>query len=179
MKLDPPPTLAPPWRSVFAWQSANTCLDYHLNRHYQDLYPATQISRNIRNRLESIFDALDELGRITCTRCPEICCLSASPWYDLRDLVYLHLNQLPIPLSQTISGIRETCCYISDRGCTLPRIIRPWICTWYLCPTQTACTRKSNDGRPQTLSRTLEEVKTLRKDLEDEFIRVVTSKLPP
>jgi hypothetical protein len=91
----------------------------------------------------------------------------------MRDLVYLHLNQLPIPLSQTISGIGETCCYISHRGCKLPRSIRPWICTWYLCPSQTANARNNKAGRRRALSRALEEIKALRKDLEDEFIRVI------
>ncbi len=173
MKLDPPPTLSPPWRSVSGWKTANNSINFHLIRYYQDLKPAIQIARVIYNRLESISDALDVLGRITCSRCPEICCLSASPWYDMRDLVYLHLNQLPIPLSQTISGIGETCCYISHRGCKLPRSIRPWICTWYLCPSQTAKAGKNKAGRHQTLSRALEEIKALRKDLEDEFIRVI------
>ena len=173
MKLDSPPTLSPPWRSVCDWKTASISIDFHLNRYYQDLKPAIKIARVIYSRLESINGALDDLGRITCSRCPEICCLSASPWYDLRDLVYLHLNQLPIPLSQTISGIGETCCYISHRGCKLPRSIRPWICTWYLCPSQTASARKNNAGLRQPLSRALEEIKALRKDLENEFIRVI------
>ena len=173
MKLDPPPTLSPPWSSVSDWKAANNSIGFHRCRFHQDLKPAIQIARLIYDRLESITDPLDVLGRITCSHCPEICCLSASPWYDLRDLVYLHLNQLPIPLSQTISGIGETCCYISHRGCRLPRNIRPWICTWYLCPSQTASARKNKTGPRQPLSRAFEEIKALRKDLEDEFIRVI------
>ena len=173
MKLDLPTTLSPPWGSACDWQAANISIDYHLNRYYQDLAPAIQIARDIRNRLESIFGTLDDLGRITCPKCPDVCCLSANPWYDLRDLIFLHLNQLPIPRTQTIPGTKDTCCYISHRGCTLSRIIRPWICTWYLCPAQTAYTRKSNEGGRQPLSRALGEVKALRKDLEDEFIRVL------
>ena len=173
MKEGPPPTLSPPWRSVSDWKTANSSIDFHLYRYYLDLKPAARIARVIYNRLESISDSLDGLGRITCSRCPEICCLSASPWYDMRDLVYLHMNQLPIPLSQTISDTGETCRYISLRGCKLPRSIRPWICTWYLCPSQMANARKNKAGRRQPLSRALEEIKVLRKDLEDEFIRVI------
>ena len=179
MKIDLPTTLSPPWGHVADWQAANISIDYHLNRYCRDLKPAIQIARNIRNRLESIFDTLDELSRITCPRCPDVCCLSASPWYDLRDLIILHLNQLPIPRTQTISGIKDSCCYISHRGCTLSRITRPWICTWYLCPTQTAHIRKKENRRRQSLSRVLEEIKALRQILEDEFIRVVRGRPHP
>jgi hypothetical protein len=28
--------------------------------------------------------------------------------------------------------------YWKPKGCVLPRMSRPWICTWYLCPTQKA-----------------------------------------
>ena len=174
MKLDPPPTLSPPWRSVSDWKAANNSIDFHLYQFHQDLKPAIQIARVIFDRLESISDSLDVLGRITCSRCPEICCLSASPWYDMRDLVYLHLNQLPIPLSQTISGIGETCCYISHGGCRLPRSIRPWICTWYLCPTQTAKLRNGHQEKRKLINRAMAQIKFERNVLENEFIRIVS-----
>ncbi|MGB5746144.1 MAG: hypothetical protein WBM69_04135 [Desulfobacterales bacterium] len=173
MKLDPAFILSPPWSSIAAWQEANISIDYHLKRYCPRLKPAMQIARKTRIRLESIFPCLDDLGQMTCPRCPDACCLSASPWYDLRDLIFLHLNQLSIPLTQTISGFKETCRYISRKGCTLPRITRPWICTWYLCPAQTANVKDRNPNQWQTLSRVLGEIKACRKKLEDEFIRVI------
>jgi hypothetical protein len=95
-------------------------------------------------------------------------------WYDLRDLIFLQFNRLSIPLSQTISDIKETCCYLSHKGCTLPRITRPWICTWYLCPAQTANVKDRSANQWQTLSRVLGDIKARRKQLEDEFIRVIS-----
>jgi hypothetical protein len=173
MKSNSLQILSLPWGSASAWQAANISIDFHLKRYYQDLKPAILTAGDIRNRLESIFAALDDLGRKTCPRCPDVCCLSASPWYDMRDLIYLHINQLSIPRTQTIRGIKDTCCYISHNGCIVPRIIRPWICTWYLCPTQTTNIRKSTARRWQALSRVFEGIKAHRKELEDEFIRVI------
>jgi len=174
MKSDTPLTLSPPWGSVPAWQEANLSIDFHLKRYYPRLKPAMQIARETRIRLESIFPLLDDLYLMTCPRCPDACCLSASPWYDLRDLVFLHLNHLSIPLTQTIQGFKETCCYLSHKGCTLPRITRPWICTWYLCPAQTANVKDRSANQWQTLSRVLGDIKARRKQLEDEFIRVIS-----
>jgi len=173
MKFETPLTLSPPWGSVPAWQEANTSIDFHLKRYFSRLKPALQNARETRIRLESIFPSLDDLCRMTCPRCPDACCLSASPWYDLRDLIFLHLNHLSIPLTQTIPGLQETCCYISHTGCTLPRITRPWICTWYLCPAQTANLKDRSFNQWQALSRVLGEIKACRKEMEAEFIRVI------
>ena len=173
MKYDTPLTLSPPWGSIAAWQEANIGIDYHLKLYFHRLKASRQSARETRIRLESIFSSLDDLCLMTCPRCPDVCCLSASPWYDLRDLIFLHLNQLSIPLTQPISGFKETCCYLSHKGCTLPRIIRPWICTWYLCPAQTANLKKRSINRWQALSRVLGNIKARRKKMEDEFIRII------
>ncbi len=166
--------LSPPWGSIPSWQEANLSIDFHLKRYYPRLKPALQIARETRIRLESIFPLLGDLCMMTCPRCPDACCLSASPWYDLRDLIFLHFNRLSIPLFQTISDIKETCCYLSHKGCTLPRITRPWICTWYLCPAQTANVKDRSANQWPTLSRVLGDIKARRKQLEDEFIRVIS-----
>jgi len=174
MNLDTPLTLSPPWGTVSAWQDANLSIDFHMKRYYPRLKPAIKIARDTRINLESIFSFLDDVCLLTCPRCPDACCLSASPWYDLRDLIFLHLNHLSIPPTQTIPGSKETCCYISHKGCSLPRVTRPWICTWYLCPAQTANFKDRCLDRWQTLSRLLGDIKARRKKLETEFVRVIT-----
>jgi hypothetical protein len=173
MRIEPPSTLSPPWGLTPAWQEAHASIAFHIKRHDFYLKPVNQIARDTRIRLESIFPSLDDICKMTCPRCPDACCLSASPWYDWRDLIFLHLSRISIPPTQTISDLKETCCYLSHRGCTLPRIARPWICTWYVCPTQTANLRKRCVDQWHTLSRVLEEIKALRKKLENAFIRVI------
>ena len=177
MKFNHALTLSPPWGSVAAWQEANFSIDFHIKQHYHRLQPAIQIANDTRVGLESIFSCLDDLGQVTCPHCADVCCLSASPWYDMRDLLFLHLSRIPIPLTQAISGINETCCYISHNGCTLPRITRPWICTWYLCPVQTANLKERQASQWQTLAGVLGDIKARRKEMEDEFIRVIQRRL--
>ena len=174
MRFDTPQNLSPPWGPVSAWQEVNLSIDFHIKRYYSRLGPVLQIAREAYIRLESIFPSLDNICRLTCPRCPDACCLSASPWFDWRDLIFLHLNRLSIPPTQTISGYTDTCCYISHKGCTLPRATRPWICTWYLCPAQTANLNAANIGQRQCLSRVFAEIKALRLGLEDEFVRVIS-----
>jgi hypothetical protein len=173
MISDGPLQYAPPWGSKNAWQAVHGNIGYHIHRYEIELRPVVTIARRIRDRLASVFPLLDDLGAATCFRCPFPCCLSASPWYDLRDLLFLHLNYLPIPITQPVETYGAACCYLSPKGCTLPRAMRPWICTWYLCPVQKANLRKQGPDSYETFNRTLDDIKRCRRQLEDSFIRII------
>ena len=169
-----PPKLAPPWRSSSAWQEANRSIDIHIHRYRAKLRPAVAIAREVRCRLSSNFPLLNDLCMATCRYCPEPCCLTASPWYDFRDLLFLHLNCLEIPRSQPIQDDTDTCRYLGPRGCGLSRTTRPWICTWYLCPTQVANLKKRNRRQWEPINQTVSEIKRGRRQLEVEFIRIIS-----
>ncbi len=169
-----PIIFAPPWGSSPAWHQANRSFDIHIDRYRAELDSAMATAREVYRRLASIFPLLNDLCMATCRYCPEPCCLTANPWYDFRDLLFLHLNFLEIPRSQPIDPDKDTCRYLSPRGCTLSRITRPWICTWYLCPVQTANLKKRNRRPWKTIDRTVTAIKRGREQLEDEFIRVIS-----
>jgi hypothetical protein len=171
---DNPLIAIPPWGSSSAWQEANHSLDSLIDRYCEELKPAMATARAVHSRLASIFLFLDNLCLATCGYCPEPCCLTASPWYDFRDLLFLHLNLLEIPRSQPIHAYKNTCCYLSPMGCTLSRITRPWICTWYLCPTQKSNLKKRNRRQWEIIDRTVSAIKRGRDQLEVEFIRVIS-----
>ena len=170
---DKPLQLAPPWGSKIAWQEIHSSLGYHIQRYQDELKPVVTIARRVRSRLETIFELLDGLCAATCSRCPDPCCLTASPWYDFRDLIFLHLNRLAITLTQPIEVYRTACRFLSSRGCTLPRSIRPWICTWYLCPVQTANLKKRRLDQYETFNRTIQEIKRCRRQMENAFVRII------
>jgi len=173
MRSTDPLQLAPPWGTKLAWHEAN-CSLYDLKKRYSvKLNSAVTLSISLRHRLESIFSLLDDLCLETCPRCPNPCCLHASPWFDFRDLIFLHLNTLAIPISQTIEALNETCLYVSPRGCTLARICRPWICTWYLCSVQMANLNIRRTHQVNNLTSAINEIKALRNEMEETFIRVI------
>lgn len=163
----------PPWGTKAAWREANRSIAA-LNQQYSvKLSSAVALAASLHRRLESIFSLLDDLCLETCPRCPNPCCLHASPWFDFRDLIFLHLNSLAIPISQTIEALNDTCRYVSPRGCKLTRISRPWICTWYLCSVQTANLKSRRIHQGKRLRSAIDELKALRKDMEEVFIRVI------
>jgi hypothetical protein len=164
----------PPWNSMAAWQEANRSLDFLIQRNLAELNRVMNLVQKLQVHLGSIFSILDDLCKATCPWCPDPCCLSAKVWIDFKDLLFLHLGGHQIPPAQLLPNLKKICRYWSLKGCVLPRMSRPWVCTWYLCPTQQANLRQKVDRTQDEFSRLIQAVKDCRTEMEDEFVRVVS-----
>jgi len=166
--------MLPPWGSVVKWDEANRSVEHLIGLHRPELEQTFFLARNIQGQLESIFPLIDDLCASTCPWCPDPCCMIAKVWIDFQDLLFLHLSGQVIPQAQLLQELGNTCRYWSPRGCTLTRIVRPWICTWYLCPPQMANIRKEHPSVQKTFNRAVQAIKTARNQMVAEFIKVVT-----
>lgn len=164
----------PLWGPTDTWKTANWNLEYLIRRHYAEMDRAIALAQDLQILLESIFLLLDDLCAVTCPWCPDLCCLKAKVWIDFKDLIFLHLNGHQIPPAQLLEDLKETCRYWGPRGCMLPRIVRPWVCTWYLCPTQKANLRQKPKSVQDNFSRAVQAIKAGRGVMESEFIRIVS-----
>jgi hypothetical protein len=164
----------PPWGSKVKWQIVNRDLDYLIYRHYDVLKDAVMLARDLQVRMVSIFSLLDDLCWVTCPWCPDPCCLAARVWIDFKDLLFLHLAGHPVPPEQLLSDFKESCRYWSPRGCMLPRISRPWVCTWHLCPTQKVNLRRKAPSVQEKMRHAVQRITAGRKVMETEFIRIVS-----
>jgi hypothetical protein len=164
----------PSWGSGAAWDAANRNLDFLIRRNRVTLDPAVILAQKVQARLVSIFALMDDLCRVTCPWCPDPCCLAARVWIDFKDLLFLHIAGHPIPPEQLLSNFKESCRYWSPRGCTLPRISRPWVCTWHLCRTQKVNLRRKAPSVQEKFRHAVQRITAGRKALETEFIRIVS-----
>jgi len=165
---------ARPWSSATSWQEVNQTLDYLLWRNRSSLVKATELARVIQSQLETMFPLLDELCAETCPWCPDPCCGVATVWIDFQDLLFLHLSRQKIPPLQLQKEKDGNCRYSGPRGCLLPRLSRPWVCTWYLCPPQTGKLRSMPVRVRENLKNAVRIIKTSRKAMETEFIFAVS-----
>ncbi|MGD8369513.1 MAG: hypothetical protein PVG78_17885 [Desulfobacterales bacterium] len=105
-----------------------------------------RLGKALSERIAALTPVMEDLAAAACIRCPAPCCLAARIWFDAKDLLLLHLSDRPLPPGQTIATMTDRCRYLGPRGCRLSRLDRPWVCTWYLCPTQRE--RLRNEDRP-------------------------------
>ena len=161
-----------PWCQPSIWSAAHQSIYFHLSQRSECLESLNQLAGELEKLLEELAHRMEMLCAHTCVYCPDPCCLTASVWYDFRDLVSLHLMQKPIPIGQPISDYRGVCRFITGTGCSLPRLTRPWICIWYHCPVQTRWLKKQPAAVGRHLLNSLEMIKTRRAALEQRFITV-------
>jgi hypothetical protein len=157
-----------PWNTPEIWREANQSLGRLIACHQPVLQPIVHTAIEIRNRLTHIFPVVDTVCAATCTHCPEPCCLSAKIWFDFKDLLFIHLTGQMLPPAQPLADGAGICRYAGPRGCRLPRLSRPWICSWYLCPPQ----KRSGPGVEMKIA--LAAIQTARKQLEDQFITMIS-----
>ncbi|MFW2367100.1 MAG: hypothetical protein ACN4GW_11830 [Desulforhopalus sp.] len=154
----------PPWKSPEDWFQVNFSFEHIGLRQWQKLQSAKKIADQIDNKLRAIDGDLEILCDTTCPSCVDICCKKATVWYDFTDLLYLYFSSARLPAGQISRKADLSCSHLTPTGCELNRIMRPFICTWYICPDQ----KDISSG--QKLQNSIQNIQILRKQLEEEFI---------
>lgn len=170
-QTQPVPSLIPfiAYHTPALWREANASIAGCIQHHRQRMEYAKTLARQAQKHLQALFPLMDDLCRITCPKCRDVCCRHACVWIDFKDLLFLHLTGVAIPEGQLLSHREQRCRYGTPQGCCLQRIQRPFICTWYLCPAQTGHLRKTPQAL-QHVQHTLQTLKQLRAQMEDAFI---------
>jgi hypothetical protein len=164
----------PPWGDDLLWKQANEAIVHLIHRHRFKLAQALTKAYEIRDMLLDVFPIQDELLAETCISCQFPCCVTATVWLDFCDLLFIHLTGQAIPERQLLKQRPESCRYHSDKGCVLPRLSRPWVCTLYFCPPQMAALRRRGDMVRESVHEKIASIKTARKELEELFIKITS-----
>lgn len=118
---------------------------------------------------------LDDICRLTCPTCEDVCCMRARLWFDVKDLIpyYTRFGRFPDgQIVKTGKGTASACCYLSLNGCKLPRAQRPYVCTWYLCPDQKTIL-KTMPVASEKIEASLARIKLLRNQIRNLFLGFV------
>jgi len=161
-----------PWRTQSLWSEANATIAHLLDHRRPALQATRRLADQIRERLASLFPLMVDLCHATCPTCSDICCQHAFVWIDFKDLLFLHLAAVPLPDRQLREKRGDRCRYAAPDGCSLDRLQRPFVCTWYLCPAQTRILREHPAPWHQTQT-CLQHIKQLRRQMENAFIQAI------
>jgi hypothetical protein len=96
-----------PWASRQSWWAAHKAVAYHLRRYPTDIEPLNIKAQTLESCLKAVFPILDALCAASCPWCPDPCCLKASVWFDFKDLLFMHFDQLSIPACQPKANLKN------------------------------------------------------------------------
>ncbi len=159
-----------PWSTERLWWEIQEA--FHLSLHHaaDKISQARQHAKSIAHELDLLADWFEQLAGTTCRICEDPCCRHAKVWLDFRDLLFIHLHQEVLPPRQLRGNLREPCRYLGDQGCSLPQRSRPWICTWYICPSQRRKLERDAPWGSMQINAALLRVKAQREALEKAFM---------
>ncbi|MFP4039105.1 MAG: hypothetical protein ACLFS7_01075 [Desulfosudaceae bacterium] len=165
-----------PWGDKASWQSVNLEISRLVANCPEEVHRLRALAFHINDSLAAINPVLDKLCSYTCPWCPEPCCLAATVWLDLSDLLRLHLAGPAIPAAQPKISRGETCRYLGARGCCLPRACRPWTCTRYICPTQRRWWRRHAPEEAAFFSRISAGLRADLRFIRQDFSRLAAAR---
>ncbi len=170
MSTSPPPI---PWQPPSDWLEVLFFFNTMEKVHGHTLEPVRTFAGKIQLLLAGLSSPMDTLCSVICPHCRDVCCTRATVWYDFKDLIGLYFGgKFPDSQIRKIPGpITPVCVNLTETGCCLPRIQRPFVCTWYLCPDQKRLCQ--NPVIPEKI----EIIKHLRYQMEDSFCAITAGSL--
>jgi len=160
-----------PWREKDGVAQAVNFLVFMDRQRGGELDPVRDLAREIESGFNLMSGELDRVCSLTCPGCSDNCCERATIWYDFRDLLYLYFGPGQMPEAQITKNTGK-CSNLKTLGCILPRAERPFVCTWYFCPDQKGLAVYG------FLNKMILEIKDLRIQMEDEFCRITSNRIP-
>ncbi len=162
------------------WEQVSITIRKFEDHYIEPIPQVHSMAALISEKIESLSVLMEDLCENTCPECEDICCHRATIWYDFKDLLTIYFNANQLPDSQirkvSLSESQLGCCHFSINGCKLKRTERPFVCTWYVCPSQKQYLSYSQKELSQKIDETLLEIKNLREKIENEFIKIVSGR---
>lgn len=163
-----------PWQMAEDWNQVLLSFKAIENKGKNKLTELFSIAKKIQKKFEIVSEPIESLCSCTCVKCEDICCLRATIWFDFKDLLYIYFATGKFPESQikkiTLKNQIRTCSCLTKKGCILSRIERPFVCTWYFCPTQKEYLKQYYPKLILDFEQTLLNIKELRNKIEEEFV---------
>ncbi|MCP3889550.1 MAG: hypothetical protein GY702_11865 [Desulfobulbaceae bacterium] len=158
-----------PWIHGYDWLQVTSSIVRTVSIMGAEVQTLKGLALDISLEYQGIDSQMEELCKKSCISCTDICCVRATVWYDLKDLLVIYLSTGGLPGRQIYRDEAKACCHLTASGCRLPRSERPFICTWYICAEQKKLLSPSSVPGP-SLSGEIEKIKGLRNNLETRYI---------
>ncbi len=168
-----------PWKMAEDWNQVLLSFKAIENKGKDRVTELFSIAKKIQKNFKIISEPIENLCACTCVNCEDICCLRATIWFDFKDLLYIYFATGKFPESQIKKNILKnqtrTCCCLTKKGCILSRTERPFVCTWYFCPTQKEYLKHHYPQLIVDFEQILLNIKELRNKIEEEFVCIAAN----
>ncbi|MDA8340111.1 MAG: hypothetical protein M0Z70_12500 [Nitrospiraceae bacterium] len=161
------------WHKRSDWDEAIELLKTFSFEHTDELCHVNDLARIVRFRIDEIDSFIQQNTSIVCPNCEKVCCINRHGYYDYEDLIYIHALGLKPPTYKEGVSDTDPCQFLSEFGCAIERSIRPFRCNWYFCDALLKHIENGPAKPYRTFIKQLDEIVDLRKEMLDEFFRIL------
>ncbi len=105
-----------------------------LFKNFPELFvESMNLALEIKDHMLKLDPFMDAYSKKVCSLCANICCLNKNSRYEYDDLIYIVALRENFPIPDRNLKENEPCYLLTERGCKIPRYLRPLRCNWYLC----------------------------------------------
>ena len=87
----------------------------------------------IKEAFNTVSPFIEKHTAIVCPECKHLCCKDKHGRYDQDDIKFLKAINEAIPTAQPDRDESGPCRYMSEKGCSIERYLRPFRCTHFFC----------------------------------------------
>ncbi|MDI6800600.1 MAG: hypothetical protein QMD01_00890 [Thermodesulfovibrionales bacterium] len=165
------------WLDRKKWDRAIHLLEIFSSEHHEELAHVKDLARTIKYSIDKIDSFIQQNTAVICPNCQKVCCINRHGFYDYEDLVYIYALGLKLPVYKEGMKDTEPCQFLSEYGCTIERAIRPFRCNWYFCSALLEHIEQGSAKPYRIFIKQLNEILDLRKEMLNEFVRILEASL--
>ncbi len=118
----------------------------------------TASARRLKQLLIDASPLLEEFTSLVCPGCKDVCCRQKHGMFREGDKRYLEALGGTVPARDAHRPLEGPCELMGPRGCTDPRWMRPFKCTWYFCDSLLAALNEGPQKKARRLSAIMQEM---------------------
>ncbi len=103
------------------------------NSHAEQLSSLIPIANSYKEEMSRLDPVIQEFTKKICPYCGTVCCRQKFGLPNGEDIVTFWALGITPPEYDRFRDLNGPCQYLTSNGCHLPRINRPFRCTWYFC----------------------------------------------
>ena len=126
-----------------------------------------KLAEELREAFDMVSPFMEKHTAIVCPDCESVCCKGKHGRYDENDLVFLRALDVDIPSDTSCREEEDGCRYMTEKGCSLERWMRPYRCTFFFCDALLKSLEDDNSKLYRAFMAYFEHMVSLRRKLLD------------
>lgn len=159
------------WHNLDELRALIDSLDRLFRDFAENFSETTELAQKIRDLIIEIDPFIETYSKRVCSVCRNICCLNKNSRYEYYDLIYILAlrESFPVPKRNLKEG--EPCYLLTERGCMIPRYLRPLRCNWYVCKELLRAMESAPARMYRNFSQRFSDMLELRQQMLSSFFR--------